>query len=145
MGPGDWPQLNAGLNAASAVLLLVGYVAIKRRHVRLHTSCMLTALCVSTLFLASYLYYHIVVRAGRHTEFGGSDEARYVYLGILLSHTILAAAAAPLALYTAYQGLSGQLARHVKVARWTLPIWFYVSVTGVVVYLMLRPYYNTGE
>lgn len=145
MRPEDWPLLNAILNGSSGVLIVLGYVAIRNRQVKLHTGCMLTALCVSALFLTSYLYYHIAVRGGQHTEFGGSDTMRMVYLTVLLSHTILAAVTAPLALFTAYQGLKGQLQRHVRVARWTLPIWLYVSVTGVVVYLMLRPYYNTGE
>jgi putative membrane protein len=140
----DLPPLNAFLNGTSAVLLLAGYAAIRARRVLLHKTCMLAALGVSALFLTSYLYYHLVVRGGRHTEFGGSDEARFVYLAVLLSHTVLAALVAPLALYTAYQGIYGNLARHVRVARWTLPIWLYVSITGVVVYLMLRPYYNVA-
>lgn len=142
MQPEDWPQFNAVLNGVSAVLLGAGYAAVRRGRVTLHISCMLTALGVSALFLSSYLYYHIVVRQGQHTSFGGSPEAYAVYLAVLLSHTVLAVAAAPLALFTAYQGLRGNIPRHVRVARWTLPIWLYVSITGVVVYLMLIDYYK---
>jgi len=144
-GP-DFPALNAALNALSAALLVAGYVAIRRRLVRLHTICMLSALVVSVVFLGCYLYYHIAIRAGQPTHF--ADQApyapawvAYLYLGILLSHTLLAVITPPLALYTAYQGLRGQLSRHVRVARWTFPIWLYVSITGVVVYWMLYRLY----
>jgi putative membrane protein len=107
---------------------------------------MLTALAVSALFLASYLYYHFAVKHGEPTRFSSRapnapDWVSYLYTVILLTHTVLAALVAPLALYTAYQGLRGRLARHVKVARWTLPIWLYVSITGVVVYWMLYRLY----
>jgi protein SCO1/2/putative membrane protein len=142
----DFPRLNATLNAVSAALLLVGYTAIRRRLVRCHVACMLGALVVSAVFLASYLYFHLVVKGGEATRFqdqavGAPDWLRHVYLAILGSHTVLAVLAAPLALYTAYQGLRGRLGRHVRVARWTLPIWLYVSVTGVVVYWMLYRLY----
>ncbi len=145
MRPEDWPLLNAVLNGSSGVFLVAGYVAIRCRRVTLHKGCMLTALCVSAAFLASYLYSFLVVRGGQSTSFGGSPEVRVIYLAILISHMILAAATAPLALYTAYLGLTDRLARHVRIARWTLPIWLYVSVTGVIVYLMLRPYYHAGS
>jgi putative membrane protein len=105
---------------------------------------MVTALVVSALFLTSYLYYHIAIREGQHTRYGGSEVMTAIYLTVLLTHTVLAAIVAPLALFTAWQGWRGNLQRHVRIARWTLPIWLYVSVTGVVVYLMLRPYYNVG-
>jgi protein SCO1/2/putative membrane protein len=142
----DFPRLNATLNAVSAALLLIGYSAVRRRLVRFHVVCMLSALAVSALFLASYLYYHIVIKRGQVTSFqdqavGAPDWVRYVYLAVLRTHTVLAVCAVPLALYTAYQGLRGRLARHVRVARWTLPIWLYVSVTGVVVYWMLYRLY----
>lgn len=140
MRPEDWPQLNASLNGTCAVLLVAGYVAIRCGRVTLHKGCMVTALLVSVLFLTSYLCYHI--SKGKPTPFGGTDEMRIVYYTVLLTHTVLAAVTAPLALFTAYQGYCGNLQRHVRVARWTLPIWLYVSVTGVVVYLLLRPYYN---
>jgi putative membrane protein len=144
MSPDDWPPLNAFLNGAAGVLLLAGYTAIKLRYIRLHTGCMLTALLVSVLFLTSYLYYHLAIQRGNPTHYGGTGALKVTYYTILLTHVILAAAVAPLALFTAYQGLRGNLKRHVRIARWTLPIWLYVSVTGVVVYLMLRPYYNSG-
>ena len=144
--PQDFPRFNATLNAIAAVLLLLGYSAIRRRLVRLHAALMLTALAVSALFLTSYLYYHLVIKAGRATHFseqavGAPEWMRYAYLGVLGTHTVLAVFAAPLALLTAYQGLRGRLARHVRLARWTLPIWLYVSVTGVVVYWMLYRLY----
>jgi uncharacterized membrane protein YozB (DUF420 family) len=144
--PQDLPQFNATLNAASAVLLLLGYSAVRSRRLRLHASLMLTALAVSALFLTSYLYYHLAVKGGRPTSFqdeaiGAPDWVRYVYLGILLTHTALAAVVAPLALTVAYLGLRGRLRGHVGLARWTLPAWLYVSVTGVVVYWMLYRLY----
>jgi putative membrane protein len=98
---------------------------------------MLSALTVSAVFLSSYLYYHFVVKHGQPTSFTGTGPIRTIYLTILLTHTILAIAAAPLALTTAYFGLRNKLLRHMKLARWTLPIWLYVSITGVVVYWML--------
>jgi protein SCO1/2/putative membrane protein len=135
------PELNAALNGACTVLLLLGYIAIRRRWVTFHKACMLTALCVSVLFLASYLYYHIQVKKGQPTSFPGTGWVRPVYFGILLTHTVLAAVVAPLALFTAWQGWRDHLSRHVRVARWTLPLWLYVSVTGVVVYWMLYQLY----
>jgi protein SCO1 len=144
--PRDFPRFNASLNALAAGLLLAGFAAVRARLLRLHASLMLTALGVSALFLTSYLYYHVVVRGGRPTRFaeqaaGAPDWVAYVYLGVLLTHTVLAAVAAPLALYTAYQGLRGRIERHRRVARWALPVWLYVSVTGVVVYWMLYRLY----
>ncbi len=141
IGPADLPTLNAVLNGLSAILLMTGYVAIRRRVVLFHKVCMLSALCVSTLFLVSYLYYHLAVKGGEPTRFSEEGAARLVYFAILLSHTGLAIVVAPLALFTAYQGLRNRLSRHVKVARWTLPIWLYVSITGVVVYWMLYHLY----
>jgi uncharacterized membrane protein YozB (DUF420 family) len=145
----DFPALNASLNAVAAVLLLAGYGCIRLRRVRAHAACMLSALGVSTVFLASYLYFHIVVRHGAETHFRSQwPEApawvELVYQGILLSHVLLAVMTVPLALYTVWQALRGHIARHVRVARWTLPIWLYVSVTGVVVYEMLYRLYAPG-
>jgi protein SCO1/2/putative membrane protein len=135
------PPTNAALNAASALLLIAGFLFIRGRRVGPHKVCMLTALAVSAIFLASYLYYHIVVRHWEPTPFVGPDGVRTVYLALLLSHSVLAAATAPLALYTAFLGVTNRLVRHKKLARWTLPIWLYVSVTGVVVYWMLYHLY----
>ncbi len=135
------PAVNATLNGTAGFLLVVGYFAIRRRKIGLHKTCMLSAFACSTVFLASYLYYHFAVLKGVPTTFAGPATVRYAYLGILLTHTILAIAVAPLAIYTTFQGLKNNLARHVKVARWTLPIWLYVSATGVVVYVMLYHLY----
>ncbi len=138
------PALNAVLNALCAVLLVAGYVAIRARRETLHKVCMLSALVVSAIFLTSYLYFHFVVLDGQPTRFQGQGSVRAVYFAILLTHTMLAALVAPLALYVAYQGLRDHRPRHVRVARWTLPIWLYVSVTGVVVYVMLYHLYPPG-
>jgi uncharacterized membrane protein YozB (DUF420 family) len=137
----DLSAVNAALNSICVVLLLSGYAAIRLRRVVLHKLCMLAALGVSAVFLLSYLYYHFVVKDGQPTRFTGPDGVRLAYLAVLLSHTILAVVVAPMALFTAYQGLRSRLARHVKVARWTLPIWLYVSITGVLVYWMLYHLY----
>jgi putative membrane protein len=130
----DLPAVSATLNGTTAVLLACGYAMIRRRRIRLHRACMLSALGVSTLFLASYLWYH--AHAGmRH--FQGRGWIRPVYFAILISHTVLAAVIVPLALTTVYFGLRARHPTHQRIARWTLPIWLYVSVTGVVVYLLL--------
>lgn len=128
------PTLNAVLNAASAALLLNGYRLIRRRRVAAHRACMLAALVTSSLFLASYLYYHAHVGSVHYT---GEGWLRPIYFTILATHTLLAASVPPLALRTLYLAWTGQIARHRRIARWTWPIWMYVSVTGVVVYLML--------
>jgi protein SCO1/2 len=138
------PRTNAVLNAASALLLIAGFLFIRRRRVGMHKTCMLIALMVSAVFLASYLYYHFIIRNGEPTRFSGSEGMRALYLGILATHTVLAVATAPLALVTAYLGLSDRIPRHKKLARWTLPIWLYVCVTGVVVYWMLYHLYPAG-
>jgi cytochrome oxidase Cu insertion factor (SCO1/SenC/PrrC family)/uncharacterized membrane protein YozB (DUF420 family) len=141
-----YPPLNAALNAGAGVLLLAGFFAIRRRWVRLHVGCMASALVVSAAFLASYLYYHLAVRHGAPTTFQGQWPnapawTATLYYIVLGSHTILAAVTAPLALYTAYLGVRRRWPRHVRIARWTLPIWLYVSATGVVVYWMLYRLY----
>jgi putative membrane protein len=128
------PAVNAVLNGASAVLLTAGFLFIRRRNVAAHRACMLGAFGVSVLFLVCYLVYHY--HAGSR-PFGGQGWIRPLYFVLLVSHIVLAAAIVPLALTTIYRGLSAQLARHVRIARWTLPIWLYVSVTGVVVYPLL--------
>ena len=130
----NFPAINATLNAITATLLSIGYLLIRKRRIAAHRACMIAAFCVSALFLASYLYYHY--RTGsRH--FPGQGWLRPVYFAILTSHTILAAAVVPLALVTLRRGLTSQFPKHKRIARWTLPIWLYVSVTGVVVYLLL--------
>jgi protein SCO1/2/putative membrane protein len=138
------PAVNAALNGLCALFLCTGYVAIRRRRIGLHKTCMLTALGVSALFLTSYLYYHFVVKHGEPTRFPGTGWIRPTYFAVLLSHTVLAAVVAPLAVFTVYQGLRDRPTRHIAVARWTLPLWLYVSVTGVVVYWMLYHLYPLG-
>ena len=143
MIPLAWlPTLNAALNGASAVLVTAGYVCIRRRKVTAHKTCMLSAVAVSTLFLVSYLYYHS--HAETLTRFRGEGWIRPLYYALLISHTLLAAATPPLVLLTTYRGLRGQLPSHVRLARWTLPIWLYVSVTGVTVYVLLYHAYPAG-
>ena len=134
MGVSDLPSINAGLNATAAVFLVLGYVLIRRGKRDAHRTAMLTALACSVLFLASYLTYHY--HAGS-TRFPGIGVARTIYLSILLTHTVLAAAVPFLAGVTVYQALRGRFDKHRAIARWTLPIWLYVSVTGVVIYWML--------
>jgi protein SCO1/2/putative membrane protein len=133
----DLPAVNATLNAISGALIVLGYLAVRNRKIALHKACMLTAVGVSAMFLTSYLYYHFVVRRGEPTSFTGTGWIRSTYFAILLSHTVLAAMVAPMALITAYLGLRNRIDKHVRIARWTLPIWVYVSVTGVLVYWML--------
>jgi putative membrane protein len=134
----DLPALNATLNALAAVFLVAGYAAIRAGRRTLHKRCMLGALTTSALFLTSYVVYH--ANAGS-VPFTGQGAVRVVYFAILLTHVVLAAAILPLALITTARGLRSQFARHVRIARWTLPIWLYVSVTGVVIYLMLYQLY----
>ena len=133
------PHLNAALNAASFLLLLGGLFQILRGNVRGHRAFMLSALAVSGLFLVSYVVYH--ARHGSR-KFGGDGLVWWVYIIILVTHVILAAAIVPLVLVTLRRALAGDFARHRRIARWTYPLWLYVSVTGVVVYLMLYHLYR---
>ena len=130
----DLPTVNAVLNATAAVLLVVGYRLVRARRITAHRRVMLSAFGCSVLFLVGYLVYHAQVGS---TRFPGTGAARTVYLTILVSHTVLAAAVPVLALVTLSRALAGRFDRHRRIARWTLPIWLYVSVTGVVVYWML--------
>ena len=132
------PHLNACLNASSAVLLFSGWRFIKAHNVAAHRACQVSALIVSLLFLASYLTYHY-----NHgtTRFQGTGIARPIYFTILTSHTILAIVIVPLVALTFYRAFRNDFARHRRIARVTLPLWFYVSITGVIVYLMLYQIY----
>ena len=134
----DLPALNATLNAVSAIFLTAGYILIRRGRWVMHKKCVLAALVASAAFLTSYVIYH--ANTGSR-PFPGHGPIRTIYFGILITHVTLAATILPLALVTAARGLRAQYGRHVKVARWTLPIWLYVSVTGVVIYLMLYRMY----
>ena len=130
----DLPAVNATLNAVAAVLLATGWILIRRGRFRAHRAVMITAFCTSVLFLISYLTYHAHI-GSKH--FPGTGAIRVVYFTILLTHTVLATAIVPLVLVTLSRGLSARYDRHRAIARWTLPLWMYVSVTGVVVYYML--------
>jgi uncharacterized membrane protein YozB (DUF420 family) len=142
----DLPTLNAVLNSTSAVLLIAGYLAIRSKRIGIHKTCMLSAFGVSTAFLVSYLYYHFAVKQGQPTYFtdrapGAPGWVGRLYSVILFSHTILAVVSVPLILITIRQALRGRFRSHVAIARWTFPIWLYVSITGVVVYWMLYRLY----
>lgn len=132
------PLLNAILNSLSAVLLSAGYVAIRSRRIPVHKACMLAAFVTSILFLISYLTYHYHVGS---KPFSGQGTVRIVYFTILISHTILAVVIVPMVLLTLYRAWTAQWDRHRRLARWTLPLWFYVSVTGVVIYVLLYQVY----
>ena len=132
------PHLNAFLNGTSAVLLISGYTFIKLGRVQAHRTCQVSAVVTSTVFLASYLTYHYFHGT---TRFAGQGIARPIYFVILISHTILAIVIVPLVLVTLYRAIKGDFLRHRNIARWTLPAWLYVSVTGVIVYLMLYQIY----
>jgi uncharacterized membrane protein YozB (DUF420 family) len=128
------PSVNAVLNATAAVLLVWGYTLIRRKRIETHRKVMQTAFAVSCAFLVCYLVYHF--RVG-HVVFQKTGAIRTVYLSLLASHTVLAAAVPVLAIITLRRGLAAKFDRHRRIARWTLPVWLYVSVTGVVVYWML--------
>ncbi len=134
----DLPLVNATLNAITTVLLVCGYLLIRQRKIKQHRAVMLTAFGVSCVFLTCYLIYHAQVGSVR---FPGSGTIRTVYLTILTTHTILAATVPVLAIVTLRRGLAARYDKHRQIARWTLPIWLYVSVTGVVVYVMLYRIY----
>jgi putative membrane protein len=135
----DLPTLNATLNSVATVLLLSGYASIRLKMVRVHMAFMILALFVSAAFLTSYLYYHY--RVG-HVDFAGKGVIRYIYLTMLFSHVVLAAAVPVLVTLTLIPALRRKFDRHKRIARWTLPIWLYVSVTGVLVYLMCYIWYT---
>ena len=130
----DLPAINASLNALSTVLLASGYALVRTRRIAQHRACMLAALTTSALFLVCYIVYHAQVGSVR---FARQGVVRPIYFTILITHVTLAASVLPLALITATRGLKGRFPQHVRIARWTFPIWLYVSVTGVLVYVLL--------
>jgi putative membrane protein len=132
-------KINAVINSIVSVLLLAALVAVKKKRYYIHKNIMLIAMILSALFLVSYICHHLF--AG-DTRFGGEGTIRYVYFFILITHIFLAAIILPFILFTAYRALISEFPRHVKLARITWPIWFYVSVTGVAVYLLISPYYT---
>jgi uncharacterized membrane protein YozB (DUF420 family) len=134
-----FPVLNASLNGASAVLITGGRFLIRRQKVQLHRMCMIAAVATSSLFLVSYLYYHAHVHS---VHFPGQGWVRPVYFTILISHTLLATTVIPLVVLSLNYALRGKFDQHRRVVRWTYPVWLYVSITGVVVYVMLYQVYG---
>jgi len=132
-------KANAIINSAVTILLIAGFVSVKQARYKLHKRIMLMAMVLSALFLVSYICHHLF--AG-DTRFGGIGNIRYLYFFILITHIFLAAIILPFILFTTYRALTGEWRQHKKLAKITWPIWLYVSVTGVVVYWMISPYYN---
>jgi Predicted membrane protein len=132
------PLLNAVLNSFTFLALLVALFAIRNKNIRMHRSFIILAFLTTTLFLVSYVTYHYLTES---TPYGGEGLLRGVYSFVLITHIVLAIVVVPLALMSLFRGLSMQVERHRRIARWTMPIWLYVSLTGVVVYLMISPYY----
>ncbi|PYR17799.1 MAG: DUF420 domain-containing protein [Acidobacteria bacterium] len=130
----DLPAVNASLNALSGILLVTGYVLIRARRIQQHRACMIAAFAASSLFLISYVVYHVQVGSVRFTRQGF---VRPLYYTILITHVTLAATVLPLAIITLSRGLKARFPEHRRIARWTLPVWMYVSVTGVLVYVLL--------
>src|SRR4026209_1188804 len=130
----DLPAVNATLNALSGILLIMGYVSIRARRIKWHRLCMLAAFVTSSVFLVCYVIYHAQVGSVRFTRQGN---VRPLYFTILITHVTCAAVTLPLAIVTLSRGLKGRYVKHRAIARWTLPIWLYVSVTGVLVYVLL--------
>ncbi|MBC7849801.1 MAG: DUF420 domain-containing protein [Chitinophagaceae bacterium] len=139
--PHIFAHINAIVNSIVSILLLVALIAVKQRKYLLHKRLMITAMAFSIIFLVSYIAHHLL--AG-DTKFGGVGSIRYVYFIILITHIFLAAIILPFILFTAYRGLVAEWPRHRKLARITWPIWFYVAVTGVIVYLLISPYYTSN-
>jgi putative membrane protein len=133
------PTLNAGINFTVSILLILGVYFIKQKNIKFHKVCMLSAFVLSSIFLISYVIYHASVP---ETRFGGQGIVRYIYFFVLITHIILATLVVPLALFSIYRGLNSEVVLHKKIVKYTFPIWLYVSVTGVIVYLMISPYYT---
>lgn len=138
MSISDLPTLNAILNSISAILLVTGYSFIRRKNITAHRACMVAAFITSSVFLTSYLIYHFNVGS---VKFQGQGPVRLLYFAILLTHIVLAITIVPMIFITFARALKGRFDRHRAIARWTFPLWLYVSVTGVVVYLMLYRLY----
>lgn len=132
------PLLNAVINTTVSVLLVLALIFIRQGRVTAHKICMLSSVVLSAIFLISYVVYHA---AAEETKFGGQGFIRVLYFFILISHILLAVVIVPLVLFTLYRALTNQFGKHKKLARWTFPLWLYVSITGVVLYLMISPYF----
>lgn len=137
--PHVFAAFNAGVNSAVTILLILAYVLVMQKNYVAHKNVMLATIVLSSLFLVSYIAHHLF--AGE-TKFGGEGTIRYIYYFILVTHIILAAVILPFILLTAYRSLTGEYGKHKKIARYTFPLWLYVSVTGVVVYILISPYYQ---
>lgn len=135
------PTWNASLNALSGVFLVLGFLSIRRKKIGTHRRFMLAACSTSVVFLVSYLFYHFFAGS---TRFIGTGWSRPVYFGILLSHTVLAVVIVPMVIASVRHGLKNQIVQHRRVARWTFPLWSYVSVTGVLVYFFLYHWFPSG-
>lgn len=144
MSVSDLPTINAGLNGLATVLLTIGFILIKQGRMAAHRTCMLSAFGVSAIFLITYVLHKILVR-GVHTPFGGEGAIRTVYYVMLFSHIVLAIVIVPLVLITLTHALKGRLIVHRQWARWTFPIWYYVSVTGVLVYFFLYQWFPAAK
>lgn len=132
------PKFHAILNSLTAVILVCAFIAIRNKKIVLHKSLMLTALMCSVLFLVSYVTYHALAES---VSYGSEGFDRYIYYFILVTHIILAVVIVPLVGFTLLRALTGRFQKHKRLARWTLPVWLYVAITGVIVYLMISPYY----
>lgn len=135
---GTFPFFHAVLNGCTALLLMAGYFFMKIQEYKLHRNTMIAAFCLSVVFLGSYVISKI---SNEPVPFGGEGAIRYVYFFILITHIILSAIIVPLVLFTMYRGLTGEYDRHARIARYTFPIWLYVAITGVLVYIFMFPYY----
>lgn len=133
------PMMNAIFNSFTFVFLVGALISIRKKNIKLHRGFIAAAFGSTTLFLVTYVTYHALSES---TKYGGTGILKTVYLLILLTHIVLAAAIVPLALVTVARAINGQIEKHRKIARWTMPLWLYVSLTGVVVYLMISPYYS---
>lgn len=133
------PLFHAILNGSTAFFLVLGFLFIRKKNLKLHRTSMLSAFALSSIFLVSYVIYHY---SKESTPFGGDGVVRYVYFFILITHIVLATAVVPLALFAIFRGLTNQIEKHKKVVRWAFPIWLYVAITGVLVYLFMMPYYG---
>ena len=132
------PLFHAVLNGSTALCLILGYFFVKGKQIKVHRTLMLSAFILSSIFLVSYVVYHYTFPP---TKFGGEGFVRSIYFFILITHIVLATTIVPLALFAIYFALSNQIVKHKKVTKFTLPIWIYVSITGVIVYLLMSPYY----
>lgn len=133
------PKLNAIINGLCSILLVISFIQIKKRNIVAHKRLNFATFLLSSLFLVSYILFHYFVK---ETTFGGTGLIKYVYYTILISHIILAAGVLPLILLSFHRGIQMQVEKHKKLVRWSFPIWLYVTVTGVIVYLMISPYYT---